>query len=99
MVCKFCSVRERKNKSIHIDIVDDKADQRPIMREAAKEQRKGKDKADQVMNGIFNLEDKINRIVEVTQEHKESEKVTQAQLEISTLNLQMGKTGKGGKIP
>jgi len=47
-------------------------------------QRKGKRKAEQVMDGIVLLGDNINKIVEVTEERKkEREKVTEAQLEIS----------------
>jgi len=39
------------------------------------------------MDGIVLLGDNITKIIEVTEERKEREKVTEAQLEISRLNL------------
>ena len=50
------------------------------------------------MDGIVLLGDNINKIVEVTEERKEREKVTEAQLEISRLNLQAAQTQKEAKL-
>ena len=51
------------------------------------------------MDGIVLLGDNINKIVEVTGERKkEREKVTEAQLEISRLNLQAAQTQKEAKL-
>ena len=77
---------KEKKKNIHVDSVDDK-EERPTGRESAKTERKGKRKAEQVMDGIVLLGDNITKIIEVTEERKEREKVTEAQLEISRLNL------------
>ena len=88
---------KEKSKSTHVDITDD-SEERPIGKAAAKTERKGKRKAEQVMDGIVLLGDNINKIVEVTEERKkEREKVTEAQLEISRLNLQ-AQTQKEAKL-
>ena len=51
------------------------------------------------MDGIVLLGDNINKIVEVTEERKkEREKVTEAQLEISRLNLQAAQEQKEAKL-
>lgn len=74
-------------------------EKRPIGREGAKTERKGKRKAEQVMDGIVMLGDNINKIIEVTQERKkEREKVIGAQLEISRLNLKAAKKQKKSKL-
>jgi len=78
---------KEKCKSTHVDLTDE-SKERPIGKAAAKTERKGKRKAEQVMDGIVLLGDNINKIVEVTEERKEREKVIEAQLEISRLNLQ-----------
>jgi hypothetical protein len=71
--------------------IDDKCEPRPIGREAAKAERsKGKRKADQLMDGIINLGDSINKIAEVAEERKkEREKATEAQFEITKMNLKV----------
>ncbi|PUZ37719.1 hypothetical protein GQ55_9G143100 [Panicum hallii var. hallii] len=72
-------------------------EERPIGREAAKAECKGKRKAEQVMDGIVMLGYNISKIIEVTQERKkEREKMTEAQVEISRLNLEDCKGAKGG---
>ncbi|CAO2188272.1 unnamed protein product [Urochloa humidicola] len=77
-----------KDKSEAIEI-DDKEDH-PIGREAAKAERKGKRKAEQLMDGIAILGDSINKIAEVAEERKkEREKATEAQLAISKINLKV----------
>jgi hypothetical protein len=89
---------KEKNKKILVDSTDDK-EERPIGREAAKTERKGKRKAEQVMDGIVLLGDNINKIVVTTQERKkEREKVTEAQFEISRLNLQAAQEQKEAKL-
>ena len=51
------------------------------------------------MDGIVLLGDNITKIIEVTEEcKKEREKVTEAQLEISKLNLQAAKEQKEAKL-
>ena len=50
------------------------------------------------MDGIVLLGDNITKIIEVTEERKEREKVTEAQLEISRLNLQAAKEQKEAKL-
>ena len=88
---------KEKSKSTHVDITDD-SEERPIGKAAAKTERKGKRKAEQVMDGIVLLGDNITKIIEVTEERKEREKVTEAQLEISRLNLQAAKEQKEAKL-
>jgi len=51
------------------------------------------------MDGIVLLGDNITKIIEVTEERmKEREKVTEAQLEISRLNLQAAQEQKEAKL-
>jgi hypothetical protein len=70
--------------------IDDMCEPRPIGRAAVKAERnKGKQKADQLMDGIINLGDSINKIAEVAEERKEQEKATEAQLQITRLNLKV----------
>ena len=89
---------KEKNKKILVDSTDDK-EERLIGREAAKTERKGKRKVEQVMDGIVLLGDNINKIVVTTQERKkEREKVTEAQFEISRLNLQAAQEQKEAKL-
>ena len=89
---------KEKSKSAHVDISDD-TEERPIGKAAAKTERKGKWKAEQVMDGIVLLGDNITKIIKVTEERKkEREKVTEAQLEISRLNLQAAKEQKEAKL-
>jgi hypothetical protein len=97
MVYIRCSIRERKTqKHTDVDSTGD-SEERPIEREAAKAECKGKRKAEQVMDGIFMLGYNISKIIEVTQERKkEREKMTEAQVEISRLNLEDCKGAKGG---
>ena len=90
-------IKAKKNSQA-ID-VDDKAEQRPIGRESAKQERRGKRKADQVLDGIEILGENINKIVEVTQERKkEREQTIEAQLEICRMNLQTAKDHKEAKL-
>ncbi|CAN6173520.1 unnamed protein product [Urochloa humidicola] len=98
--CTFAAQSEKdKGKTIHVDDTDDKNEARPIGREAAKAERKGKRKAEQVMDGIVILGENISKIVEVTQERKkEREKVTEAQLRISSMNLQAANKQKEAKL-
>jgi hypothetical protein len=83
---------------IHVDM-NGNSEERPIGREAMKAEPKGKWKAEQVMDGIVLLGDNITKLIEVTQERmKEHEKVTEAQLEISRLHLQVAKAQKEAKL-
>jgi len=50
------------------------------------------------MDGIVLLGDNITKIIEVTEERKEREKVTEVQLEISRLNLQAAQEQKEAKL-
>lgn len=87
---KWCaSFEKEKNNSIPIDLADDTKEERPIGRDAAKAQRKGKRKADGVMEGIVLLGENITKIVEMQEDRKkEREKVTEVQLEISKAQLE-----------
>ena len=68
-------------------------------RRASYQERSGKGKVEQVMDGIVLLGDNITKIIEVTEERKkEREKVTEAQLEISRLNLQAAQEQKEAKL-
>lgn len=99
--CTFVaqSEKDKSKKSSQAIDGDDIAEQRPIGRESAKQERRGKRKVDQVMDGIEILGENINKIVEVTQERKkEREQTTEAQLEISTMNLQTAKEHKEAKL-
>lgn len=99
--CTFVaqSEKDKSKKSSQAIDGDDIAEQRPIGRESAKQERRGKRKVDQVMDGIEILGENINKIVEVTQERKkEREQMTEAQLEISTMNLQTAKEHKEAKL-
>ena len=82
MVHICCSIREReKEKNSQGIDVDNIAKKRPIGREAANAERRGKRKAEQVMDGIEILGENINKIFEVTEERKKAhEKITEAQL-------------------
>ncbi|CAN6199250.1 unnamed protein product [Urochloa humidicola] len=88
-----------KRKAIDVDGTDDRNEPRPIGREAAKAERKGKRKAEQVMDGVIILRENISKIAEISEERKkEREKVTEAQLEISRTNLQVAKEQKEAKL-
>ncbi|CAN6217501.1 unnamed protein product [Urochloa humidicola] len=85
-----------KGKTIEID---DECEARPIGREAAKAERKGKRKAEEIMDGIVILGDNITKIVQVSEQRKkEREKATEAQLEISKINLRVVKEQKEVKL-
>ncbi|CAO2200349.1 unnamed protein product [Urochloa humidicola] len=98
--CTYVAQSEKeKGKNIKGDATDDRVEPRPIGREAAKAERKGKRKAEQVMDGIVILGENINKIVKVAEERKkEREKVTEAQLEISRTNLKVAKEQKEAKL-
>ncbi|CAL5022888.1 unnamed protein product [Urochloa decumbens] len=97
---KWCTsvAQAEKDKGKTIEI-DDKVEPRPIGREAAKAERKGKRKAEEIIDGIVILGDNINKIVEVAAERKkEREKATEAQMEISRINLKVVKEQKEVKL-
>jgi hypothetical protein len=53
-------------------------------REAAKEERKGKRKADQILDGISRHGDSVTKIIDLTQEHKKDhEKMTESHIQIA----------------
>jgi hypothetical protein len=67
--------KKKKNKSVDVDATDDKDVPRPMGREAAKAERKGKRKADQILDGISKLGDSVTKIIDLTQErNKDREK-------------------------
>ncbi|CAN6357005.1 unnamed protein product [Urochloa humidicola] len=97
---KWCTsvAQAEKDKGKPTEI-DDKCEARPIGREAAKAERKGKRKAEEIMDGIVILGDNINKIVQVAEDRKkEREKATEAQLEISRMNLKVAKEQKEVKM-
>jgi hypothetical protein len=80
---KWCAsvsqLEKEKSKTVDVDAVDDVEEARPIGREAAKAQRRGRRKVEEVKDGISMLGDSINKISEITQERKkEREKVIEA---------------------
>jgi nucleoid-associated protein YgaU len=93
---------KEKGQSRTIDIIEDKDQQppqRPIGRDAAKAQKNGKRKVEEVLDGIVLLGENINKIVEVQQERKqEREKVAAAQLEISRIQLKAAQEQKEAKL-
>jgi hypothetical protein len=87
---KFCAhmsqMDKEKGQSCTIDITEDSEQiptQRPIGRDAAKAQKNGKRKAEEVLDGIVLLGENINKIVEVQAERKqEREKVAETHLKL-----------------
>jgi hypothetical protein len=76
--------KKKKNKSVDVDATDDKDVPRPMGREAAKAERKGKRKADQILDGISKLGDSVTKIIDLTQERKKDrEKMTESHLKIA----------------
>jgi hypothetical protein len=74
---KFCAhmslMDKEKGRSNTIDITEDRdqfPQQRPIGRDAAKAQKIGKRKAEEVLDGIVLLRENINKIIEVQEDHK-----------------------------
>ena len=85
---KWCAmfVSEKDNNDI-VDIPD--AQIRPEGREAAKAERSGKSKKENVKDGIVMLGDNIGKIIKIEEDRKmERDKVTEAQIQISNANLQ-----------
>lgn len=83
-----------------IEVTDDNREQpRPIGREAAKAQLRGKRKKEEIMGGIVILGENLNKIVEMQKERKvEREKMSQTQLEISKTNLRAAKEQKEARL-
>ncbi|CAN6347740.1 unnamed protein product [Urochloa humidicola] len=81
--------KEKQQSQLPIHVDDDIGSvERPIGRDAAKAQRNGKRKAEEITEGLAILGDNINKMIAVMQERKqEREKVTGAHLEISRLKL------------
>jgi hypothetical protein len=68
---KWCtSVAQTEKDKSNANDIGDKCQSHPIGREAAKAERKGKRKAEQLMDGIVILGDKIDKIAEVAQDRK-----------------------------
>ena len=96
---KWCALIEEteKNKSEIVDVLDEQS--RPIGREAAKVERSGRRKKDNVMEGIVILGDNIEKIIKVQQDRKvECEKVMEAQIQISNANLKAAKEQKEARM-
>jgi hypothetical protein len=91
---KWCAQFEmEKDKTEIVNILE--AQERPIGREAAKAQRNGKRKKDNLMEGIVILGESIEKIMKVHQDQSvEREKVTDAQIQISNANLNTAKEQK-----
>jgi len=92
---KWCAQFEgkKKDKTEIVDVPEEQS--RPIGREAAKAERSGKRKKDNVMEGIVILGNNIEKIIKVQQDRKvECEKVTEAQIQISNANLKAAKEQK-----
>jgi len=86
-----------KNKTEIVDVLDEQS--RPIGREAAKAERSGKRKKENIMEGIVILGDNIEKIIKVQRDRKvEREKVTEAQIQISDTNLKAAKEQKEAKM-
>jgi hypothetical protein len=79
-------MEKEQNKTMPINIDDDRGEDRPIGRDAAKAQHNGKRKAEEVMDGIALLGENVNKIAAVQMERKQQrEKATIAHLEISKI--------------
>ncbi|KAL6841847.1 hypothetical protein ACP4OV_028359 [Aristida adscensionis] len=76
---KWCThaAQSEKEKSeiIDVDLSNDKDVPRPMGREAAKKERKGKRKAEQILDGIAMLGDNITKIINLTQDRKKERAV------------------------
>ncbi|KAL6838350.1 hypothetical protein ACP4OV_031854 [Aristida adscensionis] len=83
--CTHAAQSEKeKSKSINIDLSDDEDVPRLMGREAAKNERKGKRKAEQILDGIAKLGDNISKMIDLSQDHKkEREVVTESRLQIA----------------
>ena len=96
---KWCAQFEgkKKDKTEIVDVPEEQS--RPIGREAAKAERSGKRKKDNVMEGIVILGNNIEKIIKVQQDRKvECEKVTEAQIQISNANLKAAKEQKEARM-
>ncbi|CAD6267541.1 unnamed protein product [Miscanthus lutarioriparius] len=96
---KWCAQFQEteKEKTEIVDVPEGQC--RPIGREAAKAERSGKRKKDNVMDGIVILGDNIDKIIKVQQDRKvECEKVTDAQIQIANANLKAAKEQKEAKM-
>jgi hypothetical protein len=96
---KWCAQFEEteKNKNGIIDVPDEQS--RPIGREAAKAERSGKRKKENIMEGIVILGDNIEKFIKVQEDRKvEREKVTDAQIQISNTNLKAAMEQKEAKM-
>jgi hypothetical protein len=89
-----------KNKSVTINVSNDKDQPCPIGREAAKAQPRGKRKNEEMMDGIVALEE--NEMVKMQKERNQSgacsETVSQTQVEISKTNLKAAKEQKSARL-
>ncbi|KAL6854351.1 hypothetical protein ACP4OV_019254 [Aristida adscensionis] len=83
--CTHAAQSEKeKSKSINVDLSDDKDVPRPMGREAAKNERKGKRKTEPILDGIAKLGDNIRKIINLTQDRKkEREVVIESRLQIA----------------
>jgi len=96
---KWCALFEEKEKDKNeiLDVPEEQS--RPIGREAAKAERNGKRKKDNIMDAIVILGDNIEKIIKVQQDRKvECEKVTEAQLKISNANLKAATEEKEARM-
>ena len=95
---KWCAqFQTERDKTEIVDIPEEHS--RPIGREAAKAERNGKRKKENVIEGIVILGDNIEKIIKVQQDRKvEREKVTEAQIQISNANLKAAKEQKEAKM-
>jgi hypothetical protein len=98
---KWCAQFEtEKDKKDSIEVVEiPDAQKRPPGREAAKAERRGKRKKENVKDGIVILGEDIDKIVKVEEDRKmERDKVTAAQIQISNANLKAAQEHKEAKM-
>jgi hypothetical protein len=96
---KWCAQFEtEKDKGETVEVPE--AQIRPIGREAAKAERKGKrKKGNAAMEGIVILGDNIEKIIKVEEDRKmEREKISEAQIQISNTNLKAATEQKEAKM-
>ena len=96
---KWCALFEEKEKDKNeiLDVPEEQS--RPIGREAAKAERNGKRKKDNIMDAIVILGDNIEKIIKVQQDRKvECKKVMEAQIQISNTNLKAATEEKEARM-
>lgn len=95
---KWCAQFESEKDKSEMDAVPEQQS-RPIGREAAKSERNGKRKKENVMEGIVLLGDNVQKIIKVHEDRRvDREKATEAQIQISNATLLAAKEQKEAKM-